>query len=705
MRINSSNIFKEYNRFYIFFIFLVLFACIISIITDIPFLRQILCLFVFLFFPGWLILKINKDQLSLSEEFVLSIGLSVSYLMFLGLMANWVFLDLGFSRPLSANSIMPILIVGIVILVAVLWHRNFELIGNNFNSIKLIFQEPLLFGGILFPIVSVIGAELMNYSDNNSLLLAVYLGMAIYVALLILLRDREPVVYSAASWALGLSLIFMYSLRSEHILGYDVYGEYALCLKILDLSYWDANSLRGPLSDCLSVVILPPIIKILFNIDCEYVYKIIFALIFSITPIIVFLISSKYIYNKLAFASAFFFMSEATFAMSSQSNPRTAISLLFFALFIFVLFSENICGMSKAIYEIIFAASIVVSHYSTSYIFVAAIAGSFLFALAITNRTTKNCFIRSGIIFISMIMIFVWYAQVSDLNFTNCVFAIKSMFLSLGNSFMVESRHEGTLKVMGVGAKSICDILFSVSHYIASIMIGLGILYLLHTILNRVVIRDAIFHQLDTEYLGMQLVGFLMLVAIIVVPNLSQIYTADRLWTQSMIVLSFPFVIGFCAIFRNHRNILNLALVLVLLFYFANANYLVYQINGEPRSLILNSHGQDYAHFFVRSSEITSVKWLSKEMKQGSIVYSDFDNGKRLSFGPKGSNWHSITFFQYKNKIDDNNYLYLSYSNIISGNIFTGINYAPIRDYKELFDCENKIYDNGNSQIYGSTIL
>lgn len=92
-----------------FFLFLVLIISTdLVILLNVPFLRQILGFFFLTLLPGLLILKILKlSKLGSTEKFVLSVGLSVAFLMLFGLLLNNLLLSLGYETPLS---MIPLLI-------------------------------------------------------------------------------------------------------------------------------------------------------------------------------------------------------------------------------------------------------------------------------------------------------------------------------------------------------------------------------------------------------------------------------------------------------------------------------------------------------------------------------------------------------------------------------------------------------------------
>jgi len=676
-------------------------VCIFLVVYDIQYLRQISAFFTFLIFPGWLILKIGSNRLEFWEKVILSVGLSTAYLMFMGVAVNWIFFDLGFKAPLSLTFLLPASVAGVAILAFIAWSRNPAPIKISAQQIKILFREPLLLLSLLFPILAVLGAYLMNTYNNNYLVLGVYVGIAVYVALLTLTQQRKSFVYSTACWAIGLALLLIYSMRSEHILGYDIHSELLLFQKTLATSYWDVSSITSPINACLSVVILPPVIQSLININSEYIYKIVYALIYSITPVAIYFISAKYINSRLAFLASFFFVSQATFATASQSNPRTAIALVFFALFLFVLFSKNLNKVSKIIFSLIFIAALIVSHYSTAYIFFMLLLGGFVAGYLGKNRLQERGYVISlGLVLISVILIFIWYAQVSDANFKEGVRVVECLLRSMGSFFIEESRHQGTLKVMGVGAKSIGDILFSASHYLVALIIATGLTCLIYTRAKGIRLK-VLSEELENEHLGMLILSAAILAAMILMPVLSREYTADRLWTQAMVLLSLPFILGICAIAGNRRKTLNLLLLTVLLFHLANSNYLVYQATGESRSLVFNSFGPEYAHFFVHETEILSSKWMVKEMRPDSQVYSDFDGAQRFYSGPVKIGWNGITFFMYRPPIGLNDYVYLGYNNVVLDKIYTGFETISTKSVKNLLINESEIYDNGGSRVYG----
>jgi len=72
------------------------------LILDIPFGRQFIGFIYFSFLPGFLILKIlSFDFDNLSDTILLSVGLSIGFLMLIGLLINELYPIFGIYEPLS----------------------------------------------------------------------------------------------------------------------------------------------------------------------------------------------------------------------------------------------------------------------------------------------------------------------------------------------------------------------------------------------------------------------------------------------------------------------------------------------------------------------------------------------------------------------------------------------------------------------------
>ena len=123
---------------FLLFTLLFLLATDLSILLDIPVFRQILGFTFFTIVPGLLILHILKlNKLGLTEKFVLSVGFSIAFLMFAGLIINWIYPALGYGTPLSTNSLLISFSIILLILAIIAYLRNRTASFANLSDLKL----------------------------------------------------------------------------------------------------------------------------------------------------------------------------------------------------------------------------------------------------------------------------------------------------------------------------------------------------------------------------------------------------------------------------------------------------------------------------------------------------------------------------------------------------------------------------------------
>ena len=135
--------------------------------VGIPILRQLFCLIYIIFIPGLIFVFALKIKNSVTEVFLYSVGLSISFLMFSGFMINLVFPFFGL-RPITIESLVAVFSILIMLLLFVLHDRlhnlpSFEIQWN----VEYVVVYFLL---LLILLLSIFGAYLMNFYDINSLL-------------------------------------------------------------------------------------------------------------------------------------------------------------------------------------------------------------------------------------------------------------------------------------------------------------------------------------------------------------------------------------------------------------------------------------------------------------------------------------------------------------------------------------------------------
>lgn len=456
----------------------------LTILLNIPFLRQIIGFLFLTILPGLLILQILRlNEMEFLEKFVLSVGLSISFLMFAGLFINEVYYALGYKNPLATYSLM--ISFNVIMLGLCYWaykrnpNENFTIpeLNLEINLEKILFLIPLC-----FPFLSIFGRAYMDMTDSNIIIMFLYILIPIYVTLIALIKDKvSEHVYPLAIIMISVSLLFLGSLRGDYFIsGGDINDEYHAFQLALNSHHWSLEYLRTGYNACLTVGILPAIYNNLLSIDIA-IYKVCYPLIFSIVPLIIYLtFKDKYLTKNYAFLSSCFFMFQYVFTHMIFNWARVEIAMLFFALSFMILLNAREDKIKKRLLFIIFMVGIIFSHYSTAYITFIILSLSLLI-LIIQGKYYKKLFERNitgTFVILFFIVIFFWYGQLTDTSFNDLLRFTENTFINLQNLFVEEARSEATLKIVGK-----TDILPETISYLVHLMsftlIGIGVISLI----------------------------------------------------------------------------------------------------------------------------------------------------------------------------------------------------------------------------------
>ena len=673
----------------------------LSILLNIPFLRQILGFLSFTIIPGILILHILRlNKIEFLKKFVLSVGLSVAFLMFAGLLVN------GFYpliiKPLSLELILISFNVILIILAFFAYKRNKDDFDINeiFNfklDLKDKFASTLIFP-IIFPFMAVFGTHLMNTQGNNIILLAMLFLIPAYVVAAVYLRDRIPdATYPVAVWMIGMSLLLMHGLTSYHLMGRDIHTEFYCFRLALSNFHWDISKYYNSYNACLSVTILPVVYHTLSNTNGEYIFKLFFGLIGSITPLGIYIISKKYIGKRYAFFASLLLIFQLAFIYSMQSSTKQEIATLFFVLAILVLFDVEVEKFSRKILFLIFMFSVVVSHYTTAYIFFILMV---MILLTLSSRsffTTEKAskFITAGITVLFFSVIFFWYSQVTQTPFNACVDFFEQTFRSLGDFFVEESRNDAESAILGMGWTSIPNGISVIVHNAIFVTIGIGVITLLWK-------YRSYKEKIDADYLTGIYVSFILLISFVLLPFVSKGYGGTRFFVQALVFLAPVFVIGGNTIAKIiRRPKMDVVILLILLIsLFSCVTYLQYHFYGIPVSPDYENEGIGRDEYYIYNQELICAKWLSMHELNDLRIHSDKIGYSRLMLGYDKKPNIDTDFFK-TNKTIKSGYIYLRYVNVNKNTVHeTFDEQKDMSEYSHLFITKSMIYDNGGAEVY-----
>jgi uncharacterized membrane protein len=445
----------------------------------------------------------------------------------------------------------------------------------------------------------------------------------------------------------------------------------------------------------------------------------------------------------------------------TTANSRTNTAILFFALAMMVLFNDKIDPLKRRILFIVFIASCMVSHYSTTYIFFFIMLGTFIGVEILSRKYTFKKVVSLTIVILFFALIFFWYSQVTEKAFNAGVGFIEDTLTNL-NRFLIEESRGGDIQLMlggGITQKGITYKIHFVFTWLTFALIGIGIITLIRRYKEMSFPElnfkkpDFLNDKFEVGYFVIALVCSGLLVAMVVLPFISEGYGIDRLYAVAITILSVFFVIGIGGIiiskhfffFTKRKPVLKekqkswiknisfkkktlpkkekegenalqnslrksveeekgsevrayLIILLVLIPYFLFGNSVIYNIGGVPRSIILNSEGEQYDMLYVHDEESYGAKWLKSYANEKAKIYTDAYGGIRLrSQGGIRSNFAKL-LIEDKIAIKDG-YIYLRYYNVVDDKLLGSMPYN-MTEYTDIFGEMSKVYANGGSEVW-----
>jgi len=682
----------------IIYILLLLLITDLSIILDIPILRQSLPFIFFTLIPGLLILKSLKLEMDLSRFSVLSVALSVSFLYLTGLLVNTLFPV----RPLS----YPFLVISnLLIVLLTLILREEKLFDFQITFKRA--ESKIYLAGLILPLIVIIGSYLLNKCNNNFLIIISLIYLLIYVVMIFRVKDVN-LSYAFIIWILSISLVFMVSLRTDYLISGDTPVEYNLFKASASEFKWSLTpppySLRPSYNTCLSITILPSLYYYMTGLNGFYIFKIFLISIVSLVPVAIYELNTLFLSRQDSFLNTLLFISYYQF-IYSISNMRTFIATLYFVLIILLIFDESLPRIKRSLLSLIFVVSLVFSHYSTTYAAFIFLAVAFIIISALNvyqkNQTRMTRFTLTFILFL-FVLLFLWYALINSHTsiFDQFVSFLKNTLTSLNDAFKDDMYSASGQRILGVGLKWPAEYINLLVYYIVMFTIFIGFL---SELINRVKRMGSKFND---DYLILMTVSMAILASVILMPYVSKGYGPERLLIFCLVTLSTCFVLGvdkintiINKIFNNNNIDLNIiSVVIIILFLFTNIG-VIYQIFGDHHSLIFNNDGYQYETTTLHKEELYGALWLNATKNNLKFVWGDRYTSERLvCFGlhlyPEGGDQPS-----------NNTYIFLRKGIICTGKFYTGdFDFKNLdRDYD--LSTYNELYDNGGTRILAGSKL
>jgi uncharacterized membrane protein len=701
-----------------------------------PIFRQLVGFIYLSLIPGILILKILKlDGMSHIESLLYSIGLSISSLMFVGFLVNFLSPFLSVPKPFS---LFP-LFIAISLFIGFLWMIYFFKKDTKIFNIKLTDLKELLSPSTLFllciPFLSIFGTYFVNFYDSNFFLMILIVIIA-FIPLLVTFKELIPVkLYPLLLWVISISLIFHDTLISMYLNKFDVIGEYYFSSLVVNDSYWDwtINSNNNAM---LSTTVLAPIFHIICGLDLTWVYKIIYPFLYSFVPLGLYSCFKNRFNEKVSFLSVYYIMCVNTFYCIVPSLCKQSIAEIFFVLLLLLLLNNKQLDIRIIILRVIFSFMLVVSHYGTSYLFLFSIIFTIIlislnekftsilhrkfwcgFVSIVSKNESKSK--KSSTLNLNYVLLFIiftlaWYIYSSNSSIFNSLIHISNHIKSTIFIEFMSPEHSR-------GMNSITDKPISALHFIGKIFNFVPPFFIIIGMFNQFFRKSNI--KSDPVYSYFSIYWLIICFSAIAISGFAMM-NPDRLYHLSLFLIA-PFAVSGGTIFykllfnifhlnnvKNSFTFLSVFFAMILLF----STGFVYEVaNDHPSSISLSQDSRipgdlesiNGVIYLMHEQDVFSARWLSTKMDTNRSVYATKGNGEGISsllaYGKIPD--HKIEMLSNTSNLSKVNYIYVSYVNNVE-KIGLGYNkelgaptFFDMNDLRPQIMARNHIYHNGLSQI------
>jgi uncharacterized membrane protein len=703
----------------------------ISIALNIPVLRQVFGFIFLTFLPGFLLVKTLRLPRPPLEKLLFLMGLSVSFLMFIPLLMNFLYPALGISQPISLSPLTVTFSSILAVLTLVAYKKgalDSQITIRDFATVTSGAMNPAVLGAALILALGIFGALFVKY-DLNSLFSLFSTLSIVVIVVLVAMSNRVPQrFFPLYILVIAVTLQYSRTLSSPSLTGIDANYELYFADLVKSVGYWNPNFAIASVSQSdyygmLSVVFLPNVYSILLNIDTVWVFWLISPFIFAFVPLGLYQLykTQTTLSSRSAFLATFFVMSFYAFFIDMATLTRQEVAELFLVLVTLLIMNWHSQNLKKGALLILFIGSMVVSHYATSYIFLLFLTvlwvGSVL--TAPRNRQKRSLSTVSGtMVVLAVCVTFGWYMYAAGgAPYSAFGASVGHVFGSLSSLFSA-STNPSVVGGLGGGLQNL-SLAHVLGHYwqiITEVLITVGLVL---AILRRNP------SKMSTPFLFFALGSFGILLIVIVLPAVGGVYNADRAYALALFflapccIMGAAFIIGAASGWlRANENmaskLTSLCLIAVLVPYFLFNYGFIFEVIENPQNYALPPLPQSERVSIYRSNvtwsylvngpipseSVDASAWLSN-FKGPALVYSDLISTATLI---KNVPADSIRSFSDQNIHDrfNNVYIYLGPANIQQGIIpVTGADAQHVSSFAPLATA-NRVYSNGLAEVYYS---
>ncbi len=501
---------------------------------------------------------------------------------------------------------------------------------------------PWMIPGTIILALAKAGALL----QNNLFIYAMIVGICIIVGLVAFNKLKEP-YYPHIIGAIGLALLLQTTLMGPGLIGSDIHAEYYQYYNALDGWDW---TFRHPYNLAIGTTVIAPFLTNVFRIPGYWVYKVVFPLLFSFVPWLLYFVfkKEKEFGPKTAFFAAVFFIIVPTWSMEMIGLPRQMLGELMLALCLFLILVSKWRYKIKVPLLVVLGTLGAMFHYVIGPVIVVCLGIGCLFLVCFKRRVFPVKWLSLTVALL-LVTNAAYYGLVAQGIGLDCITGITSSYATqivtgapwegsvvevgehelgeIGDADAAERaigdwgvegpETEGTVAGLGVFTNTSALIrtawgldfmevgiwgkVFRIFQYLTQLSIVVGIIYL---------IKER--KRYSAEFLSFCGASILLLGACMFIPKFAALINATRMYHLTLILLAPVFILGGRLIFRNFK----LLTVCLIIPYFLFTSGFIFEITQQtdisrvnmPYSISLSNHRVDMVGVFT-SNDMAVRDW------------------------------------------------------------------------------------------------
>jgi uncharacterized membrane protein len=601
---------------------------------------------------------------------------------------------------------------------------------------------------LLIPLLSAAGALRLNSGHSASVAdVAVVVVMIVAVAGFVFAPWCDHSLLVVGIFALGLAMMWSFSLRGDLVYGFDISNEYHALEQTVTAGVWHVSHPNDAYGAELSLTVLPAELHALSGIPALLIFKVVYPVIGALLPVGVFCVARCILPGRWSFLAANLVLMQQTFFQQMPALARQEVATLLFAVLLLAVLDSTQSRRTTWTFVSLLSLGVVVSHYSTAYLAIALLGIAIVFQwltswIRLMPRITGAALLACVV---SIAGSAIWYGTLthSSSNVSQFVQTTKGQGINLlpnqgsnplqtylqgeSNQEMTPAQYEKYTSTSfkqndtfitplpnasepqyalqpapdpnppvtsqaGASALNLASLLIQ---QLLNLLVGLGALLL--ALQRRATVTIRLIGLLG-------LAGMVILTLARISGTIAQEYNPQRAFLQMMIILAVGVPWMFQRIGRRWKVtrpvILAVGALSFCLFFAGTSGIAGVAFGGGTAANLANS-GSDYEEFVKTTPDVAAAAWVNQSAPAGQFIYAD--NYAKLLLNTVAGNRSGVFDAIAPETLDQHAWVYATSTNL-DDNIVNSLSGSESSSYafpkNFMMSNFNLVYTNGSSEVF-----